>query len=217
MPVALDLPSRPLSPAIPPFPVRRWTVEEYHELIRLGALSTTDRVELLDGWIVNKMPHNPPHSIAIELVDQALRPLLPKGWRMRIQLPVTTDDSEPEPDLAVVRGDPRDIPDGHPGTAQIALVVEVADSSLPRDREKAAIYARAKVAQYVIVNLRDECVEVLSQPVGKGDAAKYKRREVLHSGETLRVVIDGKGVGEIAVSDMLPERGKHQRKRNGRP
>ena len=69
---------------IPPFPVRRWTVDAYHDMTRLGVLTSEDRVELLDGWIVEKMPHIPRHCVAIELVNQAVRELLPKGWRASV-------------------------------------------------------------------------------------------------------------------------------------
>src|SRR5205814_6424888 len=86
----------------PPFPVRRITVDEYHRMIQAGILTENDPVELLDGWITPKMPQNLPHQVTIELVPEVLRSALPAGWRVRAQLPITTPDSEPEPDFAIV-------------------------------------------------------------------------------------------------------------------
>ena len=91
-------------------------------------------------------PQNSPHAIAIELATDALRAAFDRGWRIRVQLPVALgEDSEPEPDIAIVHGTPRDSHEGHLGTA--ALAVEVADWSLRLDREvKAEMYARAGIA-----------------------------------------------------------------------
>src|SRR5579862_2894237 len=83
-------------PAQCPYPVRRFTVAEYHSMIELGVLKEGERIELLEGWIAAKMSHNPPHAIAVENTDYALRALMPPQWRVRIQLPLTTADSEPE-------------------------------------------------------------------------------------------------------------------------
>ena len=90
----------------------RLTVAEYHEMIRTNILTTDDRVELLDGYLVNKMPQNTPHSCTIDRLTEDLNRLKPAGWRVRIQLPVTLANSEPEPDGAVVRGARGRTPDG---------------------------------------------------------------------------------------------------------
>ena len=79
-------------------------VEEYQRLVEAGILTESDRVELLEGWIVPKLTRKPPHDCAIELVAAALQALLPPGWRLRIQSAVETADSQPEPDVAVVYG-----------------------------------------------------------------------------------------------------------------
>ena len=133
----------PASPQeVPPFPVRRFTVDEYHELMRLGVLTDDDQVELLEGWLVPKVGHNPPHDGTVALIHESLRVLLPPGWHIRVQSSMTTSDSEPEPDLAVVPGTARDYMTRHPDPREIALAVEVSDSSLSRDRLKRRIYAR---------------------------------------------------------------------------
>lgn len=186
----------------PPVPVRRFSVEEYHRLILDGYFGEDERVELLEGWIVPKMTRNPAHDVAIDLAQEVLRGLVPEGWRVRGQSAVTMPDSEPEPDLAVVRGRARDYRDRHPGPDDMALVVEVADSSLGRDRGlKRKIYARAGVPAYWIVNLVDRTVEVYSEPEESG---AYRQRRDYRAGERLPVVLDGQVVGEVDPEALLP-------------
>src|SRR5262249_47133779 len=88
-----------------PYPVWRFSVRGYHGMIQAGILTEDDQVELLEGWIVPKMPHKPPHDGTIQLANKRIGRRLPPGWDIRVQSAVTTSDSEPEPDLAVVRGD----------------------------------------------------------------------------------------------------------------
>ncbi|HEX8203864.1 MAG TPA: Uma2 family endonuclease, partial [Isosphaeraceae bacterium] len=130
-------------PGVPSETIFRLSVEQYHEMARAGILTRDDRVELLEGWLVAKMTKHPPHVIATGLIHDALRGMAPAGWFVTQEGPVTTLDSEPEPDLALIRGTRRDYRDRHPGPQDVALVVEVADASLPRDRTlKKTIYAR---------------------------------------------------------------------------
>src|SRR4051812_8247313 len=89
---------------IPRLPVRRFTVAEYHQMIDANILREDDKVELLHGWIVPKMTRKPIHDAVLGIIDDAIRALLPKQWKVRVQSAITTADSEPEPDLAVVRG-----------------------------------------------------------------------------------------------------------------
>src|SRR5438270_1483781 len=156
----------PLPAIVPPLPVRRFTVEEYHQMIQAGVLGEDDDVELLEGWIVPKMPRNPPHDTMISIVmDDVLTRRLPGGYHCRGQSAITTAESEPEPDIAVVRGPKRDYLTRHPGPVDMVLVVEVSDSSLPRDRTiKVRIYAAAAVPVYWIINLVDQQVEVYTDP-----------------------------------------------------
>ena len=113
-----DHSSPPLPAIVPPLPVRRFTVEEYHQMIQAGVLGEDDDVELLEGWIVPKMARNPAHDAVVSMVMvDVLTPRLPKGWFCRGQSAITTADSEPEPDVAVVRGSTRDYlgPPSRPG------------------------------------------------------------------------------------------------------
>src|SRR5262245_28451011 len=139
---------------------RRFTVDEYHRLIRGGILTEDDNLELIEGYLVHKMSRSPPHNGTLRKVEKRLSRLLPAGWEVCIQSGITLADSEPEPDLAVVREDPAEYITRHPGPADIGLVIEVADSSLPSDRsDKARIYARAGIAVYWIVNVSDRQIE----------------------------------------------------------
>src|SRR5262245_38693461 len=90
---------------MPPEPVRRLTVDEYHHMIRAGILAEDAPYELLEGWLVPKMTRNPPHDAAVAFLEEEVRSRLPGGYHRRIQLGVTTPDSEPEPDIAVIRGE----------------------------------------------------------------------------------------------------------------
>jgi len=193
-------------PAPPPEPVRRFTVDEYHRMIHVGILKEDDPVELLEGWIVAKMPRNPPHDVAVALTQAALSAALPQTWICRGQSAVTTTDSEPEPDIAVVRGPIRRYITNHPGAADTGLVVEVADSTLTRDRTlKARLYARASISIYWIVNIPDRRIEVYSDPTGS-DAAEshYRQRQDFDVTGAVPLVLEGRTVATISVQDLLP-------------
>jgi hypothetical protein len=104
-------------------PIWPISVAAYHDMIDKGILKSDDPVELLEGVIVQKMGKNPPHRIATRATCLALERSIPTGWYVDTQEPITTDSSEPEPDVAVLRGDSRDYPDRHPGAGAGALQV----------------------------------------------------------------------------------------------
>src|SRR5215471_9440217 len=114
---------------------RRFSVAEYHKLIEIGILTEDDNLELLEGYLVHKMSRNPPHDAAIQKGNKKLLRLLPPGWDLRVQSAITLTDSVPEPDFAIVRGDETTYATRHPGLADIGLVIEVAESTLPGDRD----------------------------------------------------------------------------------
>ncbi len=185
--------------------MRPFTVDEYHRLIEAGVLTEADPVELLEGWIVYKMTRNPPHDVALGLTGDALAARLPAGWHVREQSAVTTADSEPEPDLAVTRGVRRDYAARHPGPADLALVVEVAESSLDDDRDdKWRIYARAGIPVYWIVNVVDRRVEVYTDPTGPDPAPGYRRRDDYGPGQAVPFALPGQPPAAIPVVDLLP-------------
>lgn len=188
-----------------PVPVGRLSVEKYHEMIRQGILTENDRMELLDGILVSKMRTNPPQGLTTQLIRQTFDRILPEGWHVESQRPVTLATSEPEPDGMVVRGKLRDYGDRHPLPNDVALIVEVADSTLLSDRMfKKALYAQAGIAVYWIVNLIDHRVEVYQEPTGEAERPTYATRQDFGPLDEIAVVIEGREVGRISVADLLP-------------
>ena len=164
--------------AVPTEPIWRFSVAQYHEMIRLGILTEDDPVELLEGWIIHKMPKNPPHRAATKLTRNALEEVVPSGWYVDAQEPITLEDSEPEPDVVVVRGNTRDYLDRHPGSQDLALVVEIADSTLERERtSKKRIYTCVGIPLYWIANLPEQKLEVYTQPIDLAQKPTYQQRQ----------------------------------------
>ncbi len=195
----------PFPPQPPAEPIKRFSVDQYHAIINAGVFDDDDSIELLEGWLVEKMPKKPPHSVATGLVSDAMGPLLPSGWHLICQEPITTADSEPEPDIAAVRGKRRDYNDTHPQPKDVGLIVEVADATLARDRGvKKTIYARAGIPIYWIVNLMDRCVEVYTEPTGPGKKPDYRHKQVFGQKESVPFVLDAKETGRLKVKLFLP-------------
>lgn len=189
----------------PPDLVWRLGVDQYHEMIAAGILTEDDPVELLGGCLVPKMPKNPPHTLTNGLVHEAIVRLLPAGWFADSQEPITTDDSEPEPDVRVVRGERRQYLEHHPGPRDLGLVVEVSDATLGRDRTlKQQLYATSGIPVYWIVNLNDRRLEVYTEPSGPAEVPAYGQRRDLAGGEEVALILDGVEVGRLAVNDLLP-------------
>ena len=185
--------------------MRRWTVDEYHRMIEAGVFAGDERFELLEGWIVPKVSRNPPHDASLDRTQEELRRRLPQGWRVRIQSAVTTADSEPEPDIAVVRGEARTYSKRHPGPADIAFIIEIAESSLLQDRRnKARIYAAAGIPIYWILNLAVSLVEVYTDPTGPSGAPAYRAHRDFRADEEIAIQIEEHLIGTIPVADLLP-------------
>jgi Uma2 family endonuclease len=177
------------------------SVEQYHQMVRSGILTEDDPVELLQGRLITKMSKNPPHTLSNELLREALEPLLPSGWCLNVQQPITTSDSEPEPDITVFRGTRRDYADRHPGPSDIGFVVEVADSTLKNDQGlKLEIYAYGPIKEYWVVNLVQRQVEVYSGPQG----TTYQKQAIYDETMAVPVSLDGQVVGSIEVGGFLP-------------
>jgi Uma2 family endonuclease len=184
---------------------RRWTRHEYGRLIDHGVLDEDDPIELLDGRLLLKEPQHSLHRTAVLLAARALERAFGDGWFIQVQSPIVLDDrSEPEPDVCVVRGSPRDYVEAHP-TAP-ALVVEVAQAGLRRARgRKAAAYARARIGDYWIVNLVDRVVEVYREPARPGPVLRhwaYTAVETLPAGSAIAPLAAPAAV--IRVADLLP-------------
>lgn len=171
-----------------------------------GILREGDWVELREGVIVTEPLPNPPHAAAIDLANGELPPLLPNGWYVRSQSPVATPDSVCAPDLAVVRGPRRRYADRHPGPRDIALVIEVAQSTLRQDREvMGRIYARAGIPIYWIVNLVKRQIEVYTDATGDTNEPRYRKRHDFGVRSSVSVVIAGRQCGRIGVRNLIPE------------
>jgi Uma2 family endonuclease len=190
---------------VPQIPTKRWARVEYERLIDLAVFQPGDRVELVGGLLVVREPQGSLHSVAIRLAEEALRSAFGPGWEVRVQLPVALDDeSEPEPDVAVCAGRPRDYLAGHP--TQPVLLVEVADSRVTFDREhKGSLYARAQLAEYWIVNLTDRVLEVYREPVPSADAHYgWRFSTLLRLGATDSLSPLAAPHARITVADLLP-------------
>jgi Uma2 family endonuclease len=149
--------------------VKQWTRDDYHRMAEAG-LFVDQRVELIEGEILTMSQMKPAHAAALQLVAKELERAFGEGYCVRVQLPLQLGEcSEPEPDLAVVPGSPRDY-QSHPRTA--LLVVEISDTTLEFDRgRKRVIYASAGIPDYWIINLSERCVEAHRVPT-KGDYAQ---------------------------------------------
>ena len=185
--------------------IRRWKRVEYEQLVEKGVFMPGERVELIDGLLMVAEPQSSSHFTAIRLVERALVRAFGEGWDVRAQGPIALDDaSEPEPDVAVVRGELRDYVRAHP--ADPVLVVEVALTSVNFDREhKASLYARAGRPEYWIVNLVDRVLEVRREPAPSPSAPygwDYSTVEVLRPGDSVRPL--AAPTAQIAVADLLP-------------
>ncbi len=178
--------------------IKQWTREEYDRIVAAGAFHPMARLQLIQGEIVEMPPQSAGHATGVRRLQKALEQVFGEGYDIRPQLPVAlSDDSEPEPDVAVVRGSLEDFRHRHP--TRPVLVVEIADSTLRFDkRRKRDMYAAAGVPEYWILNLVDEALEVYRDPHG----ATY--------GTTLRLLPD-ESVSPLAapghdllVRDLLP-------------
>ena len=187
-----------------PVRTRRFTRAEYDRLIDLGVFQPGERIELIGGELMIAEPQGTAHYTAIRQTAKALEAAFGPGWEVRTQGPIgLDDDSEPEPDVAVVPGGPKDYLHAHP--ARPVLTVEVAESSLAIDRNhKGSLYARAGLADYWVVNLVDRVLEVYREPVPDPAAPfgwRYARREVFDA--SARVTPLAAPGSSLAVSQLL--------------
>jgi Uma2 family endonuclease len=183
----------------------QWTRLQYERLVDAEILGPEHRVELVGGAMVCKEPQHSPHATGIGLVQRALMAAFSDRWHVRVQMPIALDDdSEPEPDVAVVSGGLRDYRDAHP--ARAVLVVEVALSGLAFDRDhKGSLYARAALPEYWILNLRDRRLEIHRDPVPDAAAAFGARYgTVVTLGPDQHVSPLGAPDAALAVADLLP-------------
>jgi len=188
--------------AAPAVQIKRWTRLEYDRMAEAGIFSQDDRVQLIDGDVVTMTPQNSPHASAIGKTERALERLFGMNVWVRVQMPLIVDpDSEPEPDLVVVPGTPYDYRDEHPRSALLA--VEVSDTTLALDRDrKRAIYARAGIQEYWIVNLAERCLEVYRDPAAApGQASVYRSSQKLTPSDSIAPL--AATTTTVTVADLL--------------
>lgn len=177
--------------------VHRWTREEYERMAAEGLFASDARVELIDGIVYDMSPQNGPHASAVHRGLRSLQSLLP-DHHIRIQAPLAlSDDSEPEPDLAVVPGALEDYDEDHPTTA--LLVVEVADSSLARDKDqKIPLYARCGIPEAWLLNLPARSLTIYRDPQG----GRYRSHQILRIGDSVAPLV--RPEAKIPVADLFP-------------
>nr|WP_309695972.1 Uma2 family endonuclease [Armatimonas sp.] len=178
-------------------PLLRWNVEEYERLVALGVFSPEKRVELIEGEIVEAMPQKPAHRLTVSLILPIAMRWSGEGYHVLCQSPLRLGNSVPEPDIAIVSGQPRDYATSHPTTA--ALVIEVSDTTLEYDQTiKAAIYASAGIEDYWIININERTVEIRRQPGPSG----YRSLQTYSEVDTVAPLFNP--TASIAVADLLP-------------
>jgi Uma2 family endonuclease len=183
----------------------RLTVRQFSKMIDANVFREEDRVELLGGILV-PVTLNLPHALAVARLAEMLRPRLPADWSLWEEKPVQLGRIwRPQPDIAVFKSPfsafARDWPQPH----DIALLVEVADTSYPKDSGiKLRRYAHVQIAQYWIVHLDRRQVEVYRDPHGRHGKAGYRMIEIHPNTVEIPVVIEGNDLGGIAVKEILP-------------
>ena len=159
------------SASIPEFLPKRWTVADYHRMIATGVLTADNRVELLDGQVIERVPQDPPHASTTDEGSDYLKVLFAGRAKVWAQLPITLSNySEPEPDIAMVRIDENRYRDRHPNPANIFLLVEIADTTLISDlTHKAKLYAQADVPEYWVISVKKRQATIFRNP----EAGRY--------------------------------------------
>ena len=191
--------------ALPATQFWRLSVGQYERMIDAGILTDDDPVELLEGYLTKKMPKNPPHTLATQLAGEEIAHLLPVGWFVNVQEPIATEDSEPEPDLSIVRGARRQYRARHPRAEEVAVVIEVSAATLQRDRGlKKRLYARAGIPAYVIINLAESQVELYTEPNDATASPDYQTRRDYGLNDEMPLILNGNIIGHLAVRDLLP-------------
>jgi Uma2 family endonuclease len=183
----------------------RFSVDQYLQMVQHDVLGPDDHVELLEGWIVKKMSRNPPRDASINRINRRLTKLLPEEeWVIRIQSALVLARSVPEPDIAIVRAPEDRYFHRHPRAADSLLLIEVADWSRLKDRQQKGLwYAEAKVPEFWLVNLVAGIVEVYTQPRG-GRTPAYRDRRNYTAGEKVPLLLDGREIARLAVTDLCP-------------
>ena len=193
-----------LADGLPPEPVCRFSVDQYHRMADAGVIEFDARIELLEGWLFRKPKRSPLHCAIQRCLSRHIEKLVGDAWEVSTVRALTLLDSEPEPDLVVVPERPDDYWDRHPGPEDVALVVEVAEGRIERDTVlKHRIYARAGIPTYWLIHPVARQIEVFTSPVGPAKRPHYSRRTVFGSNELIPLKLVERNVGAIPVEEFL--------------
>jgi Uma2 family endonuclease len=190
------------APGLVPY---RITVRQFVKMIDANIFPEGDHVELLGGVLV-AMTKNDAHDYIIRQLGYLIPPLLPPDWIDSEEKSIQIGRFwRPEPDYALLRGPNKRYAHRVPGPADVGLLIEVADSSYPKDAGiKLRRYATARIPVYWIVHVGKRQVEVYTDPQGRGRTAQYGGIVIRKEGEQVPVIIDGRERGVLAVADLLP-------------
>lgn len=209
--MALAQPREETVSAAPSLPQKRlWTREEYHRAAELGLFRPDERLELIEGEVYVKVsPQDDPHAWHIALAAEAFRDAFGAGFHVREEKPlVLPDQTEPEPDIVVVRG-PLRASRRHPTPQEAVLVMEVSDSTLEFDQgRKAALYAQVGIPDYWVLDLRHRVLEVRRDPAQIGDRYDYRTLQTFMPGMEVSPLAMPQAV--IRVDDLLPPEADEQ-------
>ena len=184
--------------------LHRLSVADYHAMIRAGVFEDGEPFEMLEGLLIDKPRQTPLRAAVISMLCRAFARELPAGWCLRGPAPVTTGDSEPEPDLTIAPGDHRDYFRRHPHAAEAALVVEVADAGIGRARGwKQRVYARGEAGEYWILDLLGRRLEVYRDPTGPDVGEPYYRSRTIYEVDA-DVPLPLPGVAPLKLTAILP-------------
>ena len=183
----------------------RMTKDQFLRVLDSDILDDCEDIEFVEGLLLTNSARTPKHDCTLDILAELFRYLLQEGWRSRTHKTVDLDCGLPEPDISVVFGPFNRYYSHHPSPAEIAFIVEIADTTLTRDRRlKLPGYARNGIAEYWIVNLVDRIVEVYTSPdISLTGEPIYSSRKDYRNGQTIPVFIRGQEIGQIAVDAFL--------------
>jgi Uma2 family endonuclease len=187
---------------------RRWTREEYYRAAEVGIFGPEERLELIDGEVYHKVsPINRSHSLSVLFSERAFQKVIGSDFHVQREQPLRfPNDSEPQPDIAIVRGQPEDYPEHPPQPADAILVMEISDANYSYDTTlKASLYASVGIPEYWVLDLRRNRLEVRREPqTEEGVRFGHKYQQLIHYTASEVVSLLPIPSAEIRVSDLLP-------------
>lgn len=185
--------------------IHRISLDQYHQMIAKGLLKEDDPIELIDGYLVTKMPHDPQHDSAVTRISRRLMEAFGDRAVVRTQCVVSLESSEPEPDVVAAKPPEDAYDDRHPSGSDVLLVVEVANSSVEFDRTtKAEIYSHGGVPEYWIGNVVERQVEVYRYP-RPGHVGGYRDRTIHLATDEVELMLGRKSLAKWKVATLLPK------------